>query len=823
MRQLQNNKGRILCFPQRIAEAVSRINDFPLTIVEAPLGYGKTTAVRECVNLPGILLLWQNIYDDSKTAFWSGFCHLFKELDNDRADSLAQLGFPDSSVSLHAALEMIRSIALPKQTVIVIDDFHFADTVETASFIILLAENEIKNLHIVLISRFFEFFNTVELSLKGYLYHIKKETFEFSREEIIEYYQCCNISLTADEADELYKLTEGWISALYLLMLNFKEGGSLLASANIYKLIEQAVYNPYPDQVKKFLLSMSIFSTFTPEQASHMIPDADIGKSIHEVTSGNAFVIYDPNREAYYIHGILKNFLTNKLKLMGESFYVGLYKKAVEWYTQTGDYFLSMRYSYLGRDFDSLLRSLELDKGKSIAGEHRKLLIKYFDACPQADKMKHPYAVLIYALRMFLFDDLSLFRKGCELFMSIYRSIESDDTDYKKTLLGEYELLMSLSEFNDIKKMSEYFKRAYKLLKCPSRILDRQSVLTYESPSVLYLFHRKSGELSKEVRIMREALPYYSHVTGSHGKGADEIMSAERFYYMGDFQNAEIAMYKAYQSAAEASDIMLCTIFLDIKAKFMKGDYTGILALFRKLRSDTFKQQRHIFLYTIDICEAYVYCGLHMNEKVAAWITGGEFESARLAYPSFTYLNIVYGRVLLMNGEYAKLFGRVGWFLDSACESPYMLAHIYAYIFSAAAGVHLSRLEEAAASLERALCIAMPDQLYMPFVETGDAIKPVLEELRARNIYADDIEKILVLHRQYHEAAHRIKEGITRNEPSLTEREGEVARLAAQGLSNKEIGNRLYISENTVKTQLKSVFAKLDINSRVLLKQRLKI
>lgn len=55
----------------------------------------------------------------------------------------------------------------------------------------------------------------------------------------------------------------------------------------------------------------------------------------------------------------------------------------------------------------------------------------------------------------------------------------------------------------------------------------------------------------------------------------------------------------------------------------------------------------------------------------------------------------------------------------------------------------------------------------------------------------------------------------------MTEREREVAQLAAQGLSNKEIGKQLYISENTVKTQLKSIFAKLGINSRILLKQKL--
>lgn len=49
---------------------------------------------------------------------------------------------------------------------------------------------------------------------------------------------------------------------------------------------------------------------------------------------------------------------------------------------------------------------------------------------------------------------------------------------------------------------------------------------------------------------------------------------------------------------------------------------------------------------------------------------------------------------------------------------------------------------------------------------------------------------------------------------SLTAREREVAALATQGLSNKEIARKLGISEGTVKLHLNSVFGKLGVNSR---------
>jgi NarL family two-component system response regulator LiaR len=48
----------------------------------------------------------------------------------------------------------------------------------------------------------------------------------------------------------------------------------------------------------------------------------------------------------------------------------------------------------------------------------------------------------------------------------------------------------------------------------------------------------------------------------------------------------------------------------------------------------------------------------------------------------------------------------------------------------------------------------------------------------------------------------------------ITDRELEILQLIAQGLSNKEIAERLYVSENTVKTHASRVFDKLNAKRR---------
>jgi two-component system NarL family response regulator len=51
--------------------------------------------------------------------------------------------------------------------------------------------------------------------------------------------------------------------------------------------------------------------------------------------------------------------------------------------------------------------------------------------------------------------------------------------------------------------------------------------------------------------------------------------------------------------------------------------------------------------------------------------------------------------------------------------------------------------------------------------------------------------------------------------PRLTDRELEVLRLVAQGLNNREIAKRLFISENTVKNHVRNILEKLQLHSRM--------
>ncbi len=149
-----------------------------------------------------------------------------------------------------------------------------------------------------------------------------------------------------------------------------------------------------------------------------------------------------------------------------------------------------------------------------------------------------------------------------------------------------------------------------------------------------------------------------------------------------------------------------------------------------------------------------------------------------------------------------------------------MLGQNHTKINLAAADRKIGRQKEALEALKQALDIAIPDQVYMPFVENFDFTLSMLEELYRQGIYPKDISKIIELSLKYEKAVKKIRQThLTEYKPALAVREIEIAKLAAEGFSNREIGEKLFITHNTVKTELKRVFEKLGINSRVLLKQ----
>jgi LuxR family maltose regulon positive regulatory protein len=114
-------------------------------------------------------------------------------------------------------------------------------------------------------------------------------------------------------------------------------------------------------------------------------------------------------------------------------------------------------------------------------------------------------------------------------------------------------------------------------------------------------------------------------------------------------------------------------------------------------------------------------------------------------------------------------------------------------------------------SLERALVLAEPEGFVRLFLEEGQPIAELLEEIlnKKTDIPREFVKKLLSAFKAMKITMHN--NILVEN---LSEREFDVLRHLALGLSNKKIMEELFLSLSTVKTHLRNIYSKLNVHSR---------
>lgn len=113
--------------------------------------------------------------------------------------------------------------------------------------------------------------------------------------------------------------------------------------------------------------------------------------------------------------------------------------------------------------------------------------------------------------------------------------------------------------------------------------------------------------------------------------------------------------------------------------------------------------------------------------------------------------------------------------------------------------------------LSEALNWGQPAGFLRTFIDAGDHLVPLLQEASLREMGTDYVLNILSEIREPSSEAASARADMI--EP-LSEREIEVLRLVAAGLSNRQIADRLVLSLGTVKSHIHNIYGKLDARSR---------
>ena len=794
---------------ERLQESLRPISRCAMTTVVAPMGYGKTTAVSwyldERVRAETARVVRISVYSDNLAILWRSAQDAFAR---------AGLGFlreydcpADDVGGSMLAGDLCHELAGDVPCYLFLDDFHLLTDRRVTAFLCTLAGRLPGNVHLIVASRdrFLPAAETVRLGAR--VYQIGTEQLRLNHTELAVYAHRCGTELSDAQVEELLYSSEGWFSAVYLNLRTLHEQGALPdRRSDIYATFTAAMIDPLPERQREFLAVMGLADEFSEDMARFVTGDADAGEILAALTAQNAFVKRLPDGVTYRFHHMMKECAERCFEALSAEKRALYQARCGAWYERHGQYLHAMAAYRRSGDYEGLLRVVQADAGILLASLHPAEVLAALDECPDGVLKAHPLALLVLMRRMFTWRQIPRMMALKALLLAAIEEHPELSERERGDLLGECDLIMSFLCYNDISAMSRLHRSASAQMSRPAISIRSDGGWTFGSPSVLMMFHRTAGALESELAEMDECMPHYYKITGGHGRGAERIMAAEAAYMQGRFTDAHIALESAYAQIEGNGQVnmALCCDFLAWRLALHTD--AALRCTPEARRAELLRQHNASWLQLWNGVSAYCHAVRGETERIPEVFARHRLAEVNTLAPGRPMVEMIENQVYLAQGAYAKVIGRGAELLAVCGGMHYALVALHLRIQTAAAYAQLGKREEARAWLAEALADAAPDGFVMPFVENYDALASLLAEQKDCPLTAR-IEELGQAARRRLAVENRPPELA-----ALTEREYGIVCLMGQRLSNREIAERLFLSEGSVKQYVNQIYSKLHID-----------
>lgn len=641
-------------------------------------------------------------------------------------------------------------------------------------------------------------------------------------------------------------------------------------------LVEE-VLQRRPDAVRHFLLQTSILESLHGPLCDAVIgiPADEAGQPrgkarLDSLQRGNFFLIpLDDKRQWYRYHHLFADVLRMHLMTEQPDQVPVLHRRASEWYEQNNLTADAIHHALAGGDFERAAGLIERALHFMRQSRQESTLLGWLKALPDELFQNHPVLNVHYIgtlLQNGQFDGVESRLQDIERWLAAPeetrgRPVYVDEEDFQRlpASVAMYHAAFALAQGD----VAHAVKQARNVLELTRKDDDFPRGA---ASSLLGLASWTSGDLETAHQMFSEGMAhlqkvgFISDVVGGSVTLADIKITQGRLHeamsiYEGGLQLATRQGAPALRGAAdmhvgvselyrEQNDLNTAEQHL-VKSKEL-GDLNGLpknpyrwrvaMARIREARGeldearDLLDEAEHLYVgdfspnvRPISALRARVWVKEGELEKALAWTRERKLSIDEDPGYLREFEQITFARILLFQHQSDQAdsllhdaMGLLERLLKAAEKGGRVGSAIEILVLQALANQLRGDIPSALASLERALTLAEPEGYVRIFLDEGAPMAGLLREAAAHRILPDYTQKLLGAFK----AEGRRDEGgspLPASRPliePLSQRELDVLRLFKTELSGPEIARELVIGLSTVRTHTKSIYNKLNVNSR---------
>ncbi|NPV76643.1 MAG: helix-turn-helix transcriptional regulator [Anaerolineae bacterium] len=844
-----------------------------LILVSAPAGFGKTMLVSEWLVGCGWPASWLSL-DEGDNDFTGFITYLIAALQtisvNIGGRALAALQSPQLLPIESVLTILLNEIAAIRDNfILVLDDYHLIDSQPVDQALVFLLEHLPRQMRLVIATREDPSLPLARYRAKGQLIELRAADLQFTPAEAAEFLnEKMGLNLRDADIVALETRTEGWIAGLQLAALsmqNRQDPSGFIQSFTgshhfVLDYLVEEVLGQQPESTQTFLLRTSILSRMCGVLCEAVLetPPGSGQSTLEALERANLFLVpLDNERRWYRYHHLFGDLLRQRL---GQPQELSSYHlRASGWYEANNDLAEAYNHALAAGDFERAARLAEAVWEGMERSFQTAAWLGWVKKLPDAVICSRPRLCVLLGRAFSDVGELDASEtclRNAEVALA-----EMMDQDAYKSLPGTIALIRAGNAqiLGNLAETVKYAELSIRLVPEDDIYLRAQAAIT------LGFTHWTRGDLEASLRAMRAWIVDMQRLGNHIFAIASAFAVADMQVILDRLGEAEASLLQAIQLAvvqgnevkaitahhhlglallahergddATAAQRLQSAAELGQRTTLIDWPYRWNLARARLKESardwdaalDLLDEAGRVYvknpipmLRSVEALKARIYLKQGRLDQAASWVRErGLSVTDEVDYlGEYEYLTLA--RVWLGEGVFTGVNELLTHLLALAeaqkrkgCVIEILLTQA---LLHQAQGNH----PQALAALERALALAQPEGYLRIFVDEGEAVHRLLLNFKSANEkqtahplngYVDKIlaafsPRVVVIPK-----SPIVNQGSEFIEP-LTERELEILHLIAEGRSNAEIGQRLYLALSTIKGYNLRIFNKLQAQNR---------